>query len=285
MKYHLVIRFTSTTASSKQLKDLELPLVINTEKDDVNKLVSVRWLKSTIRSDVPECQSKRLRLIYNGRILNENTDFKSEVFDPKTKQLNSDNQTQEEKIYIHCLVGEELAKDQLAKENQLDNKPQEVSTNPEVTGFDRLLQQGFSQDDVNDLRRQFHLIYNPNEPTSSDADQIMNLEEEEQRENTARQLEERWIESTMSGTPNRQEPPNAATEEREDGTPQPLVDLDDANANEDLLIGLLVGIFLGVVSLIFLVADDTIFNKRQRMSIIAGVFINFSFAIVRGLQM
>ena len=89
--------------------------------------------KTTIRSKVPQCANKRLRLIYNGRVLNEKLTLK-EVLKP---QLNLDQ------IYIHCVIGDELTREQLAQENQLDNKPQEVSTNPEVIGFDRLLQQDF----------------------------------------------------------------------------------------------------------------------------------------------
>lgn len=105
-------------------------------------------------------------------------------------QLNLDQ------IYIHCVIGDELTREQLAQENQLDNKPQEVSTNPEVIGFDRLLQQGFSQDDVTDLRRQFLLIYG-SDNTSSGGD-IADVEEDEHRQNRLRQLEERWIESTSN---------------------------------------------------------------------------------------
>lgn len=276
MRLNVVIRFTNSLSASEQVPDLSIPLSINYDVDDVNKLVNVVWLKTTIRGKVPQCANKRLRLIYNGRVLNEKTDFKKEVLKP---QLNLDQ------IYIHCVIGDELTREQLAQENQLDNKPQEVSTNPEVIGFDRLLQQGFSQDDVTDLRRQFLLIYG-SDNTSSGGD-IADVEEDEHRQNRLRQLEERWIESISNneaaGTANEQTPLTQDGDQAQAATtPSQPMDLDESRVNEDLLLGFCVGVFLGIISVVFLLADDSVFNKRQKMSIIAGLFINFSLAIVRG---
>lgn len=275
MKLNIIIRFTNSLSASDQVTDLSIPLSINYDVDDVNKLVNVVWLKTTIRNKVPQCANKRLRLIYNGRVLNEKTDFKKEVLKP---QLNLDQ------IYIHCVIGDELTKEQLAQENQLDNRPQEVSTNPEVIGFDRLLQQGFSQDDITDLRRQFLLIYGTDSTASTGGD-IADVEEDEHRQNRLRQLEERWIESTS----NNEAAANEQTPLTQDGdqaqaatTPSQPMDLDESRVNEDLLLGFCVGVFLGIVAVVFLLADDSVFNKRQKMSIIAGLFINFSLAIVRG---
>ncbi|KAL1574681.1 Ubiquitin-like domain-containing protein [Candida albicans] len=276
MRLNVVIRFTNSLSASEQVPDLSIPLSINYDVDDVNKLVNVVWLKTTIRGKVPQCANKRLRLIYNGRVLNEKTDFKKEVLKP---QLNLDQ------IYIHCVIGDELTREQLAQENQLDNKPQEVSTNPEVIGFDRLLQQGFSQDDVTDLRRQFLSIYG-SDNTSSGGD-IADVEEDEHRQNRLRQLEERWIESISNneaaGTANEQTPLTQDGDQAQAATtPSQPMDLDESRVNEDLLLGFCVGVFLGIISVVFLLADDSVFNKRQKMSIIAGLFINFSLAIVRG---
>ena len=105
MRLNVVIRFTNSLSPSEQVPDLSIPLSINYDVDDVNKLVNVVWLKTTIRSKVPQCANKRLRLIYNGRVLNEKTDFKKEVLKP---QLNLDQ------IYIHCVIGDELTREQLA---------------------------------------------------------------------------------------------------------------------------------------------------------------------------
>ncbi|KAG7662649.1 uncharacterized protein J8A68_003857 [[Candida] subhashii] len=246
MKFILVIRFTNSLSSSEQVEDLSIPLSINFDKGDINKLVNVVWLKTTIRSKVRQCSQNRLRLIYNGRVLNENTDFKKEVFQPRLNRHDEDENVEEDKkIYIHCVIGEKLTRAQLNQENQLDNRPQEVSTAPEVIGFDRLLQQGFSQEDVNQLRRQFYSIYGTEliNNRGRGSSEIRDLEEEEARQRALRQLEERWIESTANNSAG-----NATVEttQQENQTgdqfqqvqvPQPSLDLNEANMNEDILIG------------------------------------------------
>lgn len=284
MKFNIAIRFTNTNSSAPNIDDLVRPLTINLDKDDVNKLVSINWLKNSIRSSVEYCRDRRLRLIYNGRVLNENTDFKSEIFQPKIRQLEEEGHLEDvDKIFIHCVVGEVLAPEQLAKENQLDNRPQERTSGPEVIGFDRLLQQGFTQEDVNDLRRQFLMIYGLGS-TEARNDQINDLEEEELAQRNIRLMEERWIDSTVNQS-DRGAPQTAAVNQNEDPLPlpQPLNDVSEYRGNEDLLVGLLVGVFLGVLGLLFVLGDNTVFNGRQKMSIISGVFLNFSFAFVRGL--
>lgn len=245
--------------------------------------ISYKKLKQAIRQHNSLCTNRRLKLIYNGRVLNEFFDFKHELISKFTPE--------NDKIYIHCVIGETLSRTQLSKENELDNQQVTRSTQPEVIGFDRLLQQGFSQQDIDDLRAQFEQIYNI---TSSNNSAINDLEEEEQRRNYVRQLEERWINLTVTQgantTANTSTSTNAnntsATPANENDTEEPnpvppQAELDGYH-NEDLLIGLLIGVFLGVVSIIFILADDTVFNKRQKMAVIAGLFINFSIAIVRG---
>lgn len=282
MRLELVIRFTNALSSTEQIPDLTIPISINFDIDDVNKLINTTWLKASIRSKLPQCSTKRLKLIYNGRVLNEKTDFLKEVFKPRMASL-SDNDS----IYVHCVVSEELTRQQLEEESKLDNRPQEVTTTPNVIGFDRLLQQGFSREDVNDLRRQFYQIYGQGSANTSS--EIADLEEDEARQRNLRQLEERWIESTSNndaieqgGTTSNSAPP-AGPEPGDQVPPQTPLDTDETRVNEDLLLGFCLGVFLGVVAIVFLLVDDTVFNKRQKMAIIAGLTINFSLALVRGL--
>ncbi|EER35842.1 conserved hypothetical protein [Candida tropicalis MYA-3404] len=287
MKITLVVRFINSLSASDQVPDLKIPIGINFDKDNVNRLVNVIWLKATIRKDVPQCANKRLRLIHNGRVLNERTDFENEVLKHRSET---------DQIFIHCVIGEELTKEQLDEENQLDNRPQVVSTNPQVIGFDRLLQQGFSQEDVVDLRRQFYSLYGGDNSTGGD---IADVEEDENRQNRLRELEERWIESTSNTDPqaNGRAPlsrdggsggPSTATATGDDDQfqaappPSQSLDVDESRINQDLLLGFTIGVFLGVIAVVFLLADDSVFNKRQQMAIIAGICINFSLAIVRG---
>ncbi|EGV62367.1 hypothetical protein PSN45_001101 [Yamadazyma tenuis] len=237
--------------------------------------LSYQRLKHLIRSNNSYCTNKRLKLIYNGRVLNEHFDFKGDLISKFSESSL--------RIYVHCVIGEDLTKEQLRQESLLDNQEIKRTTQPEIIGFDRLLQQGFSQQDVDDLRAQFERIYNINQTNS----QINDLEEEEQRQEYLRQLEERWINSTVNadGTSTRPAPEAAGTEQVTADAPAnhtiATTDVDDTQ-NEDLLIGLLVGVFLGVIGVLFVVADDSVFDKRQRMAIIVGMFINISLAIIRG---
>ncbi|KAI5962484.1 uncharacterized protein KGF55_003560 [Candida pseudojiufengensis] len=287
MKLVIVIRFTNALSSHEQIPDLSLPITINLDKDDINKLINTSWIKSSIRNKVSQCSNKRLKLIYNGRVLNEKTDFKKDVIEPRLQNL-----LENDSIYIHCVVGEQLTSQQLQEENKLDNQIPAVSTTPNVIGFDRLLQQGFSRDDVNDLRRQFMSIYGGNgqNNNSNNAD-IIDVEEDESRQSDLRQLEERWIESTSNNDANTNANTNSASTNNRnnnlnqdtDQPPQTPLDMDEVHVNEDLLLGFLIGVFLGIISVLFLLVDDTVFNKRQKMAIIAGLTINFSLALVRGL--
>lgn len=294
MKVDIIVRFTDPDASSKHYSDLTIPLSINFDRDDVNKLVNTSWLRLMIRSKAPGTERRRLRLIYSGRVLNDQTNFKTDIFDPKLRQLRELGEPMDDlQLYVHCLVGDELTQDQLAHEKELDRKAQEVSTAPQVIGFDRLLSQGVSVQDVNDLRRQFHLVYLPefleNLPTSA----VSDVEEDENRQELIRQLEERWLESTINGTA--PPPPNVGSSSSNNNTDPTGVDvgpsaaamraaaeLEGTHHNEDLLLGLVLGAFLGVVAFIFLMMDDTMFNKNQKLALVVGICTNVMFAIFRG---
>ena len=272
----LVIRFTNTRAAAQEQSDLELPVNLGASEDTNN--ITVRWLKNSIRKERPICSRKRLRLICSGRVINEKTDFKREIYEPLKRHNPHRGNDENDKIFIHCLVGEDMTPEQLAKEDSVDEQ-QTRTTGPEVAGFDRLLQQGFSSEDVNDLRRQFHQVWNWSQNTGSNtSDYINDLEEEERVQNSLRELEDRWIDSSVNAS-------DIAAGGPTPGAPdipmQQQGDVDEGNFNEDLLLGLLIGVFLGIVSLIFIISDDTIFNKRQKFSIVGGVLINFCFALMR----
>lgn len=288
MKFVIVIRFTGSFDGSDTAGDVEVPININFERDDVNRLISVQWLKKVIREKHPGCSKRRLRLIYNGRVLNELTDFRGEIFGPRLKPRHDSSTppSKQEKLYIHCAVGDELTTEQLIQETQWDNAPQQVSTAPAVIGFDRLLQQGFSREDIADLRRQFARVHLDDSARSNPDTNggIADVEEEEARQSMLRQMEERWIESTVmaSEAHPREHGPALALDPAIAGTSPPNSDTLERDGNEDLLLGLVVGVFLGAVAVVFIALDSSVFSKPQKMAMIAGVFINFSFAVVRG---
>lgn len=292
MKVEIVVRFTDSGATNAQYKDLKIPLTINFERDDVNKLVKTSWLKLVIRSRAHGTERRRLRLIYGGRVLNDQTNFKADIFDPKLRQLRELDELMDElQLYVHCLVGDELTSEQLAQEKELDRKAQEVSTSPQLIGFDRLLSQGVSPQDVNDLRRQFQLVYLPEflVPASG----VSDVEEDESRQEYIRQLEETWLESTIHGTsPPQPTLTTSASNTNNDTTGVTIgpsaaamraaAELEGTHHNEDLLLGLVLGAFLGVVAFVFLMMDDTMFNKNQKLALVVGISTNVMFAIFRG---
>lgn len=281
MKFTIVVRFSVSDARQPPIRDLLVPLTINPDTDNINRLVTVSWLRNTIREQVSGIANRRLRLIVDGRVLNESTDVHRDVFLPRMRREGAAAAENDEplSIFVHCVVGDVLTGEQLAQENELD-VPQERTTNPDVIGFDRLLQQGFSADDIADLRRQFLMIYDGD--LSQPAGPIDDLEEQEQRSRRARLLEERWIESTVpnSGGAATTERPENATGALEDDVP--AQDLDDHGGHEDVVIGLLLGMFLGALSLVLLVVDDSILNSRQKMAVAGGLFFNFSLSVARG---
>ena len=55
MRLNVVIRFTNSLSASEQVPDLSIPLSINYDVDDVNKLVNVVWLKQLLEVKSTVC--------------------------------------------------------------------------------------------------------------------------------------------------------------------------------------------------------------------------------------
>ncbi|CAN6653060.1 DSC E3 ubiquitin ligase complex subunit 3 [Trichomonascus vanleenenianus] len=201
-------------------------------------MINISTLRQKIRQSVGErLANRRLRLIHAGKVLNDKTDIASEVA----------NDASQDKIYIHCSVGDVLTADELAKESEYDSRVPTRSTLPELRGFDRLRATGFTDDDINQLRQQFSSIYGGATANSN-------------RETMAR-MEEQWID-TGAG-------------EMVDNTSLLGGDyLDD-------LIGVLIGMFLGV--LVIFIKDSNLLSDRQRHMMLFGFIVNISFALLRFL--
>ncbi|ANZ75337.1 BA75_02844T0 [Komagataella pastoris] len=241
MTLRIKIRF------SNELPDLEVPS---------NFQVSLKELRSYVRSQYNQINNKRLKFIYQGKVILANTDFDS---------LPHSN----EEIFIHCLVGETLTADELADEGQWDTKQPIKSTEEAAVGFDRLLSQGFSRQDVDELRSTFHSMYGSGENED------------------LRELEDNWIDSTVNNEfdefsnvlNNRNQNTQLANTP---GGAATNVNNHVPDTNRDLLIGTLLGCFLGVFALFLMRLDlGGIVNKRTKTAIIAGVCINFSLGIIR----
>ncbi|ODV93251.1 hypothetical protein PACTADRAFT_77604 [Pachysolen tannophilus NRRL Y-2460] len=286
--YQFIIKFSDNS------RDLSVPIT------DASHLTAV-WLRKTIRNLRPEeTKTRRLRFIYGGKVLTNNKDFGEQILRLKKRvpldntgvgsgssasasasadssaradksarapvlesELENEQHAGPEKIYIHCLVGEQLTAEELANEEALDSSQQQQrqTTTPAPMGFDRLLSQGFSQQDISELRRQFAQLY-------GDVLHSGNSED-------IRQLEDRWIDSTVN---NEIDDFNTMT----GGINNTRAGGGNIDTNTDLLVGILVGSLLGVLALFLLKLDSwNYFTKRTKMAIVAGVIVNFSFAVVR----
>jgi hypothetical protein len=257
----LIIKF-----SDSSLADLALDI------EDVSK-VSVSSIRRQIRETVGgKTSNRRLRLIHNGRLLNENINIARDVakVSVKGKEISNNHiiggssSNSPKRIYVHCSVGDILDANELLRENELDKKAIVKSTGPELRGFDRLRNAGFTDTDINVLRQQFTSMNGGAAAAAAGAvdrngtgDPIAIPSAVQEEELT--RLEEQWINTGVTED-------NAA----------------NASGNDHLedLTGLLIGMFLGVMSLLFL-KEGGLFTARQRRFILGGVFINFLFALVR----
>ncbi|KAK9240782.1 DUF2407 C-terminal domain-containing protein [Lipomyces kononenkoae] len=238
----LAIRFSRTS-----IPDLRIPLPAPGTPCPVTSL------KRQIRKARPEDTARRrLRLIHAGRVLPDTADL-STVVRPIVEQHAAatadspigDDGNEPLTIWLHCSVGDQLTDEELSRETDAGSPPI-PSTLPQPMGFDRLRSAGFSEQDIEQLRAQFSRLHGVTGDTDSDA---------------ARRLEERWIDEGATA-------------------PDTLPDGSPVGVYEDLLLGTVVGFFLGLLALFFL-REGSIFSKRQQMAIIAGIIINVSFAILR----
>ena len=308
MKVQLVVRYVNA------LKDT----VIEADSDsEIVKNLPTSYIREQIRQMHPELAKKRLKLLHNGRVLMSHTDFTKEI---AYLQKSWDDYEEEDaagagaggasgpvKIYFHCIVGDDLSDQELADEEKLDQQPVK-STTEAPKGFDRLLSQGFSADDIEDLRRQFFRLHGTQLPSNANATQI-------------RELEDRWIDSSVnheidefpanlrlnlgSGGTDGASRTNGGSDDEDldastaDGTGsrgggagsggitdavnvREQMILRDTQVHKDMFVGVCVGFALGGLALLLLFIDvGGVFGKRTRMAVISGVVVNLCFGILR----
>ncbi|PPQ62921.1 hypothetical protein CVT24_006161 [Panaeolus cyanescens] len=153
----------------------------------VNKSDFVRDVKHRIRASRPELQNRRLRFIHSGRLLTDGTLLHSWLVSLEERQQRAkhdDVASHEILKWIHCSVGPVID----SKEQEAEDRPLQPQIQP-VRGFDRLASIGFSPEDIENFRRQFH------SQSSSDYLDSRDFETEEEYDEHARALEEQWIDS------------------------------------------------------------------------------------------
>ncbi|KAJ8652996.1 hypothetical protein O0I10_011377 [Lichtheimia ornata] len=201
---------------------------------------TVGTLKHKIQQLVPERTSQKyIRLIHTGRILDNDQQTLSHY--GLGKFMRSDTSKlpipPPSPVYIHCSVSDHRSSDQHSN----DNANGENNTRP-LMGFDRLRESGFNEEEIRDIRAQFHRTHG----SSYDG---------EATEQTMA-LEEQWMENTGEMLP--------------DGLIQ--------GTYKEMMWGLLLGFFLGILCLFWF--RESVFTRRHQMGIVAGMLINISFGVL-----
>lgn len=281
----LIIRFTASIP--------DLTLQIRSPKTTTTLV-----LKTLIRGHLQgDDGSKRLRLIYSGKILEDATSLFRNLglkegrppSPPRsTKALGKQPARDDvggvasfERKYIHCSVGDTLSKSDLEEEahkaeesmqallKTLGNVTDSKSTNGTskldavvtVTqapqGFDRLLQTGFSREDVATLRASFlaHLSNTHTPDTMPHGD-------------TLRRLEERWLDADTQ----------TAQTIGADGT---TVEDDEGSALDDMLWGNICGFFWPMGAIVWGFREDGVWTRRRKIAVFTGLMINVVFGFAR----
>ncbi|KAI8899653.1 DUF2407 C-terminal domain-containing protein [Globomyces pollinis-pini] len=122
------------------------------------------------------------------------------------------------------------------------SKNPENNSTPNLQGFDRLLEMGIGESEVTELREQFHAVRGLNALESP---------------NMAREAEEQWIDSTEPGN----------------------LDNQIEGSEFDLVTGLCIGFFLGLIVFIW-IKESYLFSKKQQQGIIIGFLLNITFGII-----
>ncbi|KAI7872128.1 DUF2407 C-terminal domain-containing protein, partial [Spinellus fusiger] len=110
-----------------------------------------------------------------------------------------------------------------------------------ASGFDRLRESGFTEDDIQNIRLQFHRLHGISPQGDNEE---------------ARHLEDQWMDTTGDTLP--------------DGTLQ--------GTYKEMVWGLMLGFFLGILCLFWF--RESVFSRRHQMGIVAGMMINISFGVL-----
>ncbi|KAF9139399.1 hypothetical protein BGX30_008003 [Mortierella sp. GBA39] len=127
---------------------------------------------------------------------------------------------------------------------------------PQATGFDRLREAGFSEDEIRSIRRQFHASRGTVTSSVGENGIAVGLDQDEDASARARRIEEEWIDQHGAET-----------------LPEGL-----EGSYGEMVWGLMLGFFMGLIVLFWF--KEAAFSRRQQMGIIAGMMINVGFGVL-----
>ena len=161
-------------------------------------------------------------------------------------------------VWLQCAVGEmmspTMASAALEPEADRDARAQAALNEPpqQVSGFDRLAEAGFSEEDIEQVRRQFHAEHEfTNSPSG-----FVDTDEEEH----ARAMEDQWLEGLNS---------------TQDGVDNGM----GTHIYSTLFKGLCVGFFFPIIPIFFFRTD--LLDRRTQLAILSGSAINFLFGVLQ----
>ncbi|PPR02400.1 hypothetical protein CVT26_011368 [Gymnopilus dilepis] len=294
----------ASSSSGSHLRDVESAALKPTSRDlvvrftegvpdltvSVNKEDSVKDIKRRIRELRPELHNRRLRLIHSGRLLTDGTFLYSWLTSLEERQQRAQSENPElnaglgdvspvkssaaekpadspsQTTWLHCSIGPVMSADEIED----DSKAQAAQIQP-LRGFDRLASIGFSPEDIENFRRQFH-----SQSSSNYLD--VDFATEEEYEEHARALEEQWIDSI-------------------DNAGSATLSNSSSSNSSSFLQGVLMGFFFPLLPFFFMRTqkpavfwgDDTeheatsnvIFSRKMSMGLVVGFLVNILFGLWR----
>ncbi|KAI9298622.1 hypothetical protein K502DRAFT_216138 [Neoconidiobolus thromboides FSU 785] len=130
-----------------------------------------------------------------------------------------------------------------------NNEEPELKQIVPSTGFDRLREAGFSEQDIHQLRQQFQMAHNIDGTTNDPEEQDRN-----------RRLEEAWI----------------------DNTNQTLPDGIAIGCYYQMVQGMVLGFFGSFIAVVFI--SDKMFTRYQQLGLAFGFLINIGFGCILAIQ-
>ena len=294
--------------------DSTRPLSIDVSNVPIST-ITLPWVRHMIRnSRKSETEGRTLRFILKGRLANA-ADFATEIRRFLGSGVGDGNIS--DTLNLHCVIGVDqiggsgVDADQrermiLAEEQKDDEGRRHLGSGDGdsgetmgAIGFDRLRSVGFTDEEIALLRAQFRATYGDLESRrrANELDELDNGDEVEgdnednlefgegtadtmglgnnnapsaggrPGETDIRELEEQWMENGVGDN-----------DERFNSVP-----IANYQHNKDLLIGIAVGFCFGIFSII-LMKFDGLFNRRQKMSMFAGIIVNMIFCLFRGMS-
>ncbi|KAK3838183.1 MAG: DUF2407 C-terminal domain-containing protein [Linnemannia gamsii] len=156
--------------------------------------------------------------------------------------------------------GEDETRDGAGDEDDEEEEEEEEELSPimapQATGFDRLREAGFSEDEIRSIRRQFHASRGTVTSTVGENGIAVGLDQDEDASARARRVEEEWIDQHGAET-----------------LPEGL-----EGSYGEMVWGLMLGFFMGLIVLFWF--KEATFSRRQQMGIIAGLMINVGFGVL-----